>query len=216
VLGPTTPRLTDTPFHCILQVDPIGALPEIKPASVVTATVYTRDAATPDIFHKLVPFSAHLSASEYSAKKDAILRHVNALVETKDQELQRALVAMDLAADGSAAPKEYAEPWDRCVMCCRSLLCSCVLQGFFASILAVLFRLTPSVVDDRYQLPAELFTKAAVLRDERGEGLGGFEQRLALVRPGNTFAQSIHAPLPANLRSNRAGTSQNAQPSIHT
>lgn len=73
-----------------------GLLAEIKPVSVVEPDLMVTDPTAKDLFTRLIPLSVHLVASEYSEQKAQVLRDINCAVETKNIELEKNLLAMEL------------------------------------------------------------------------------------------------------------------------
>ena len=137
------------------KVAPVGSLPAVKPASVVSPTTWARDATATDVFKRLVPLKTHMEASKYSEQKAELVRRNNAIAERKSLELQRALLAMGLEEtvyQGSATADGAAE------------------------------QIASTGSSAAYEVPAEVFTKAAVLRDTTGQGVPGFEDKLVRLQ----------------------------------
>ena len=64
-------------------IPPITALPEVQPLELVVLATFDIDASFQDIFSRLVPLSVHLVASEYSGRKDTLVRRINELLDQK-------------------------------------------------------------------------------------------------------------------------------------
>ena len=64
-------------------VPPITTLPDVQPLELVVLATFEIDPSFQDIFNRLVPLSVHLVASEYSGRKDVLVRQINGLLDQK-------------------------------------------------------------------------------------------------------------------------------------
>ena len=86
-------------------------LEQIAPAELVPPTPYTLEQPYRDVLERLLPLRVHLLASEFSEAKATLQRDVVGKVDLRNQELQKALDAMDLNA-GTFVEKTVSIPPD--------------------------------------------------------------------------------------------------------
>ncbi|XP_052237529.1 tyrosine-protein phosphatase non-receptor type 23-like isoform X2 [Dreissena polymorpha] len=81
------------------KVPELDSLPEVKGASLVKGIPFNPsdpEVSGPDIFSKLVPMSAHETASLYSEEKATLLRRIASEIAEKNEELTQYLASLQL------------------------------------------------------------------------------------------------------------------------
>ncbi|KAL0274013.1 UNVERIFIED_CONTAM: hypothetical protein PYX00_006557 [Menopon gallinae] len=118
VEGKRNPAKRENEFIYHEEIPDINVLPEVQGASLVKGipfNVNDIEVSGPDIFSRIVPMKAHELSSLYSEEKAKLLRKVSGMIETKDEEIQTFLSALELddlnKTDGNQLPQELI---DRC------------------------------------------------------------------------------------------------------